>query len=163
MSIAIVYTLDDDDVIVATEGDWSGIPSPVGRSIWTFVLDRDLQMLYRHLFAEARAGRDIDFVYRCDSPRHRRRIEMTMAMTPEGLMVSSVLVGEELRDEPLAVLAASRGHAQAIRCSICGRFGRAGDWVDILDAATADAWFDTDRPVKVRHGVCPACLAGLRR
>lgn len=157
-SVNLRYVLDPEERIVELGGDWSRLSEPpLGRSIWRYIRGHDLQQIYAHLYAQSRRGRTVEFPYRCDTPTHRRRIWMTIA--PEAgarLSVSSRLVESSRRRESLAVVGISRGQCVALRCSICNRMGRREDWLELTEAASA-RWLDSDRPVRVYHGVCPEC------
>ena len=162
MSALVSYTLDDDDVIVEVEGDWSMVEGDViGSSIWTHVRSEGLRDLYRRLFERTRGGESIVFDYRCDSPTHRRYMRMTVERADELLRLKSTLLREVERDAPLAVVAASRGQTLISRCSVCNAYGVGARWTDITDAVTAHRLLSDDRPVRVVHSVCPTCHGSL--
>ncbi len=164
MSEVIVrYTVDDDEVIQSTDGDWSLVETDViGTSLWDYVRSETLRDIYRALFARARGGEDVAFEYRCDSFTHRRFMRMRIAKSGEGLTCESILLDAIPRDEPLPIVAASRGHNLVTRCSVCNTYGVGRDWVDVIDAVTASRLLADERPVRTIHGVCPSCIQSLR-
>ena len=159
----VAYRLDAEDRIVDVEGDWSPVPGVVGSLIWRFVRGTDLQDIYRRLFRAARAGRPLEFPYRCDSPSARREFSLAIERRADGtLAVASRLCRVWERDELLAVTSVPRNDTLVLRCSVCNDFRVRGEWADIVDAAAARRLLATERPVRVYHAVCPSCRARLR-
>lgn len=159
----IAYTIDEDEVIRSTGGDWSLVGKEViGTSLWDHIRSGALRDIYRALFLRARDGESVVFEYRCDSFTHRRFMRMTIDRADGGLTLESILLDEIPRDEPLPVVAASRGQNLVARCSVCNHYGVGPQWVDIVDAVTARKLLSDDRPVRTIHGVCPKCTQRLR-
>lgn len=160
----VTYALDTERCLVEADGDWSEVSEPyLGQSIWRFVRGNDLRLLYEHLFDQAWVGTAAAFRYRCDSPTHYRTFELKIARDADLLRVSSRFLTREPRAQPLSVVGASRGQTLIVRCSICSRFGRGKRWLELDDISPEEEAAGAGMSLRVFHGVCPTCLAGLRQ
>lgn len=170
----IFYRLDDDDCITEVGGDWlSSIrignaanltpEKVIGRSLWVFVRDRSLRDIYKRLFSQVRSSRKpVSFPYRCDSPEARRYMSMTIKPLADAhVEVYNQLLREELRNQPIRVLAAAAGQKAIPRCSVCNQFRIDGQWFEVVDAVAEGLALDHDLPVQVIHGFCESCKQSL--
>jgi len=159
----IVYELNQADHITRTEGDWSEVTDRVvGRPIWDYVRDAGLVEVYQYLFDKVRQdGAGLSCGYRCDTPSHIQRMRLHIRpLEQRAIQVASEVLERIERPSPVVAISVERGFALALRCSICARYGRSQDWADLAEAAASD-WLDTDRPIRVYHGICPDCREGI--
>lgn len=170
----LTFDLDASDHIIAVGGSWdeqarrggaealSG-SGPVGRLLWQYVRGAALRDTYVALFRRARAGpRTLEFGFRCDDEHERRSFTMhVMPLGGESLRVETRLVRAEVRPEALAVIAAGRGHHNAVRCSVCNHYRVGDEWLDVVDAVEQRQLLGSVRPLRLLHGVCPGCLGRL--
>ena len=59
-------------------------PSMKGKLLWHFIADDDTRQLYGELLNEVRSGSDAKFDFRCDGPRVRRCLQMSITGTGDG-------------------------------------------------------------------------------
>ena len=173
----LVYRVDASDTITYVNPQWAkfarendanslAAASAVGRSLWDYVSGADTQQVYRHLFAEVRAGRTITVPFRCDSPTLRRYQEMRLTPLREGgIECESRLLKQEVRDlGPLALLetGGTRSNVSITMCSWCKRVqDPVGTWLDLEKAVAVMQLLSTHPPPAVTHGICSSCRSSL--
>jgi hypothetical protein len=168
------YTIDAADTIVAVSGLWDDFARDndgesivaekiMGQKLDQFIHGDETLMFVRTMIMSARVlQRPVYRPYRCDSPKLKRFMEMTVQPRSEG---SVEVMHRELRCEPIAckipVAAESSGaHVPFVkRCSLCNRIRAEGVWSEIDEAAEAKRLPAEVAPLKVIYGVCPDCLA----
>ncbi len=166
------YTLDASDAIVAVSGDWDRFALAnggeailaervIGRRLDDFIAGDVTRMFVRTMLMSVRTlGRELQRPYRCDSPRMKRLMQMTITPRANKLLD---LCHRPLRQEPwpgsLPVVRPASADATRVvkRCSMCNRvrFGR--QWCE-LDEALRAACLSPAACLNVVHGVCPDCL-----
>jgi hypothetical protein len=83
----IIYRINDWDQICyvnpaydtfagANDGATSASGAVLERSLWDFISDPTTRHLYREMLGRVRRGRPVRIRFRCDSPTHRRLMEM---------------------------------------------------------------------------------------
>lgn len=131
-----------------------------GRPIWDFVAGDDARMWLRVLLMQARMiGRTITRPYRCDSPRLRRFMEMSIQPEQAGeLRVRHTVLRTEPREAAIQFhgVCAHRTNLQR-RCSVCGRIEHEQGWVEPERAITRGGPGMT-RAFQVVYAVCDECL-----
>lgn len=169
------YRLDANDRIVAVGGDWNefalandaeGLLAErvIGSAIFDHVSGDVSVMFLRTLLNGARTlQRPTKRPYRCDSPGLKRFMEMVV----EPDVHAEVTVHHRLlRTESLKAMfrfAVRQGAAPlATRCSMCNRLKVGGQWQE-PEVAWAEGLLAAERTTPVIYGVCPDCLADLRR
>lgn len=168
------YSLDRSDTIVAVSGKWDDFARDndgekilsgqiIGRKLDQFIIGDDTRMFVRTLLMSARTlCRPIYRPYRCDSPKLKRFMEMTVLPQAEGAVE---VIHRELYSEPIfynipiVAAPASAGWAFLKRCSLCNRVQAQGMWSEIDEAIEANRLLVTAPSLKVIYGVCPDCLA----
>lgn len=174
-SIVVEYRLDAHDRIVAVNEDWrrfatangTGTLMPenvVGRPLRDFVSGDITRMFVDTLLQGVRlTGRERTVPYRCDSPDAKRYMEMTVAPTPSGGIVTSHrVVREERFAAPNAFVAgAGRGQRRDLikRCSMCNRLSRNGGELVEPELARSAGWLLGAAATPVIYFVCKACQA----
>src|SRR5262245_42824482 len=71
----------------------------LGESLWGYVPDSTTREVYRQLLKQVRAGRRLQFPLRCDAPRFRRRLVMTMTAVDDLVRFDSQVFDVEARPE----------------------------------------------------------------
>lgn len=174
-SEVLSYTLDKADNIVAVGGNWDAFAREndgesllaskiIGCNLDQFIHGDITRMFVRTMIMSARTlQRPVLRPYRCDSPKLKRFMEMTVLPGAQGAVE---VVHRELRSEPIAhpmpISAAPAGAGKRFvkRCSICNRVKAQDIWSE-LDAAIDAARIPAGaHDIKVIYGVCPDCLAG---
>jgi hypothetical protein len=170
----IVYWVDRHDNLsyvneawdhFATQNDAPDISGEAvtGRSLWDFVSDTTTRQLYRDLMVRARAGNTLRFTFRCDGPRRRRRMEMTMAAARENAVEfrSRVLADAARGEVALLERGAPRDDELITLCSWCKRARSETAWVEVEEAVAS--WRLLERPAlpMLTHGICESCLREL--
>jgi hypothetical protein len=170
----LYYRLDAANRIVEVGGSWDRFAVEnggeellggriEGRSLFGFIsgrATRDFVWTMLDAVRELQATRSID--YRCDSPRLKRLMKMTLVPQPAGgLVLTHRLVSSEphlasSRFEPAR--AATSGRGLILRCSVCSRLGRKGSWSEPEERPSVT---DTrsEATLKLAYGVCPHCVS----
>jgi len=170
----ICYWLDVGDVIVDIAPGWESfaqendahdldIRRVIGRNLLSFVQGDVTRMYVRTLIQSARLLRKpLIRPYRCDSPDHRRFMEMRLTVEKSGLLRWE---HRQVRSEPLArrlefqaINIPVKPHA-VVRCSMCNRLKSRHGWTepDLPDIPEVHQ----NGAIPVIYGVCPNCLTSL--
>jgi hypothetical protein len=170
----ISYTVDKSGTIIAVNGKWDEFARDnqgekvlaskvIGRKLDQFIQGDDTRMFVRTMIMSAQTlKRPIYRPYRCDSPRLKRFMEMTLIPRDDG---SVELLHRELHSElirqnvPAVIASKSSGGGLLKRCSLCNRVQALGVWSEIDEALESDRLKTVEPLVKVIYGVCPDCLA----
>ena len=167
------YTLDEADTIVAVNGSWDDFARNnegeqtvarhiIGKKLDQFIHGDETRMFVRTMIMSARVlKKPIYRPYRCDSPQHKRFMEMTVFPRAEGQVE---VVHRELHREPIfrpvrftaAPLGASTAYVK--RCSLCNRVQAQGLWSELEEALETERLQMEASTLKVFYGVCPDCL-----
>jgi hypothetical protein len=168
---SIVYRVDAGDTLTFVNDAWDRFAAENdapdvaggavrGRPLWDFVSDPTTRQLYRILLARARSGHLVRFAFRCDGPRRRRRMEMTMAPAGKGEVefTSRVLADRARAEMPLLRRDAQRHEELITTCGWCKRIRVEARWVEVEEAVAA--WGLFEQPVRpmLTHGICETCL-----
>jgi hypothetical protein len=165
------YCIDADDCISAVGGQWNAFAEAnggekavadrvTGTSLYDHVHGDVSRMYVRSVFAAVRTlARPAVRAYRCDSPRQKRHMEMRITPGADGsLRVEHRILRVEAL--PIAVRFVVGGTGRpCVRCSMCCRIKTGATWQDEIDHFARDQRTE----VPVVYGVCPTCLAGIRR
>ncbi|MFN7914274.1 MAG: hypothetical protein U0Q55_02970 [Vicinamibacterales bacterium] len=165
---AVSYRIDQHDRIVSINEAWRAFAAAngglapadavVGRLLWDNIAGTTVRQVYRSLLARVRSGRVIRFPFRCDAPRVRREMQLTMTPRADG----AVEFVSELMDEcPRAEILLPR-HVLIRSCAWCGRVWTPAGWTEVEEAVYAVDLFrwDEDSPT-ITHGICEACLRSV--
>ena len=113
------------------------------------------------------SGRELRFVYRCDTPEMLRMERMHVQATADGSEVEyrSELVAETVRSELEARVDARRAaptneHGMVVACSWCGCISTPDGWIP-AERFTISAMSTTDQ--QFTHGACDACVDRMLR
>jgi hypothetical protein len=168
------YTLDKANHIVAVSGQWDAFALDndgnevlsskiIGKPLDQFIDGDTTRMFVRTMIMSARTlQRPVYRPYRCDSPKLKRFMEMTVLPGEQGVVE---VIHRELHSEPIIhpmpVCAAPKGVGENFvkRCSMCNRVKVLGIWSELDAAIDAYRLPAGAHNLKVIYGVCPDCLA----
>ena len=143
------------------------LAQPVGvpdRTLFSYIADDTTRQVYRAMFDRVRAeGRPITVPLRCDAPRLRRFLELTIAPRGGGgFLLESALVRSEPRPY-LALLDAARRRTQELirMCGWCKAVDADGRWVEPERGVQLLNLFERDALPEITHGMCEACYERL--
>jgi hypothetical protein len=145
-------------------GDDLAGPKVLGKSLWAFVRDPSLQIIYRSLLTQARtSGQTIRFEFRCDSPSLRRHMRMRLEPGLEGeVHFTSRLASAEPIELSASAAAAFSGFQSVRRCSVCNLYQSADRrWVEIDELTGETSFLAGDRRPSVIWTVCGECRLRL--
>lgn len=107
------------------------------------------------------AGREVDLPFRCDGPEVRREMDIRIAARSSGRYVifSARLRSEQTRPafQPLLSAEVPRGERTLTMCGWCDRFLVDRGWVEVEEAASRLALFQSEEMPEINHGICPEC------
>jgi hypothetical protein len=167
----VELVVNRDDIIIAVGHGWDAAASigaadalladaVIGRSLYDYVCGDDTSMFVRVMISGARQRLQPTVrPYRCDSPTHRRWMEMEMVPRPNGdVAITHRILKTEPMPQRVAPLA---GHGKLLpkRCSICNRLRLAGEWHEPDTRAVATHIATAGERFGVIYGICPTCKA----
>jgi len=171
----IIYRIDSADRITYVSESWDGFAlanngagvtaeSVLGRSLWDFLSDMTTCELYRQVLARIRTGRAMTYRFRCDSPGHRRLLEMEIHLLDDAGAVQ--FQTSTLAETPRAFPPTDQGDGShgveegaMIRvCGWCSRFDAEGEWMELEDALPRLRLLEYPDTRMLTHGICDACL-----
>ena len=176
---SITYHLDAEDRIVWVSPDWgrfagandaaelADTAAVIGKAIWPFIDGLTERSLYHQLFDQVRqGGKPIRIPLRCDSPTHRRYLELQIDPLDDagGLAIGSHT--HRIEPRPTVVLLDRRTiRSQMVVdiCSFCLRIRSGNDWIEADEAVRSMRLFGDGPAPQLSHGVCPDCLPELYR
>lgn len=167
----IEYIIDQHDLITSVSSGWDGFAlendaehlvatNVIGRSLWEFVSDRDVQNLYLNLVNRLRLkNRQIRFKYRCDSPDLKRFMGMTIQPLPDKSVKFISRIERVEKRRPVEILKRKITHAdQLLRmCSWCKKVSLNGSWLEIETALSGSDIFSGDNQLQLTHTICEEC------
>jgi hypothetical protein len=165
----VIYWIDRADTILRVNDAWDAFalandaPELVadrvtGESLWQFVVESTTRHLYRQMMVRVRAGAFLRFALRCDSPRLKRRLSMTISPDGDCVRYETHVIGEE----PHAGVKLWQRNAQRrddfVRvCSWCNRVEDGNLWIEVEEAIRRNGMFEEPVPPTLTHGICPQC------
>ena len=166
----VSYRIDKNDAIAFVNPEWDrfaisnsaeGLTGEkvISRSLWDFIGDLTTRHLYQEILARVRAGREVRFPFRCDSPDCRRFLEMQMRVT-EGAGVEFQVLTLSIEPRPaMALLLQSQRRSEVMlnMCAWCKKIPIGDRWVEIEEAVAALQLFASAELPRVSHGICGAC------
>lgn len=168
----ISYSVDADDTIVSTGGDWDTVAAEsdapelcdLGRvNLLASISDPTLQELWRLILNDVRASnRRHGFALRCDAPTLRRWLTLVVEPHADGSVAfNSVETSTEVRPYVgLLDRRAPRTDDLVKVCAWCGR-AQAGGWVTIEEAVKRLGLFGRATMPRISHGICDDCQSDI--
>lgn len=171
-SNTIKYSINAADEIVEVGGEWdifavendsppelfSG--SILHRSFWDFVSGDALRHVYRRIMEQVRAGKTMDFSFRCDSPDLRRFLSLQMSPIADGGIefVTETICTEARKYQNVFDINAPRTGQVIVACSWCNKLkSGVNTWQEPEDAICTLSLFETDTIPTLSHGMCNGC------
>lgn len=168
----IEYLISHDGTVVAVHGEWNTFASEndaaeltaassVGHALDEFMNGAETRLIYRAIVDRVtETAVPVHFPFRCDSPSHRRHMEMEVEQAdPELIHFRSRIVREEER--PVQLLLSStveRSNELLVMCSWCKRAKTEGDlWVEVEDYLEFSGLMEATVLPRLSHGACPDC------
>lgn len=173
------YELDANNCVVAVSEYWDvhamiyQTPSLLAKNIIGKPLDSQIsgdvtQMFTDTMITSARVqGKSLTRRYRCDSPTHKREMEMVLTPLANGhLRIAHQLISEHpwtyskvIRTQ--SALANSKLNKKIKRCSMCNRLLQGSEWLS-QDEYLAQHPELAQTDLTVYYGVCPTCSEGIK-
>lgn len=167
----ISYRINGKDEIVFINNEWikfafqNGAPELVSNnvlrhSIWDFICHDTTIHLYRMILRQVRAGHNIKFNLRCDSPALRRVLEMTVSLRKNGdvQFITKTVRTEERPPPNILSENTSDMDEVIIICSWCNKIrADEGDWQEIEEFLQTFGVLDFKALPQPSHGMCDDC------
>lgn len=133
----------------------------LGHCLWSYIADQRTQQLYQVLLRQIRRDQTRVVVpFRCDSPRLRRYMRLSIVFWGQGrVRFDGTLVRAESRDY-LGVMdmTTDRSTQCLTMCSICQRtLIESIGWIDVEQAVGQLRLLEGDRYPQLRYSVCDRC------
>ncbi len=170
----VIYRVDAAGYLTFVNEGWNAFavlndtpellgPAVLGRRVVDGIAGDETRMIYNQLRERALAGAPIELPYRCDSPRLRRRMSLSIVAVGTELEFRSSLVDVVMRPAvPVLDPQSPRSGGMLTVCSWCNR-GRVGSrWAEIEEVVAELRLFDAAVP-QLTHGVCPDCQLQILR
>ncbi len=169
---AFVYCVDADDRIVSVTPEWESFAlendasqltseSVCGRPLAGFIANRETQHLYEMILEKVRREACTVVVpFRCDGPRIRRFMELTVSPGQNGQVEFEGRIRREEEREVVALFESpgDRDDGYVLVCSWCKRVEVGDEWVEVEEAVTRLDLFGATPLPKITHGMCPDCV-----
>jgi len=168
------YELDADNHVVAVSDYWDvhammyQTPSLLAKNIVGKRLDSQIsgdvtQMFTETMITSARVlSKSLTRRYRCDSPTHKREMEMVLTPLPNGhLRISHQLIAETAWQHTRRMhTQVTLGQRRIKRCSMCNNLLDGDEWVSQDDYL--ERYPDQDEAaLTVFYGICLRCRNGV--
>lgn len=179
--ITVSLTVDRFDRIIAVSDNWDEVAQQgkaktsiqnnqvLGKEFNSFIRDERTRMYFDASLKLCRVRNETLFrTYRCDSPTHKRFMELELVPLPNKSVAMNHYL---LKEEPFANLIEIEdvedkqnpfhaGIFQYVRCSLCNALKPVGshEWLEPATMVTEHA-----QQFKVIHSVCPDCKAKVWR
>ncbi|MBM4256182.1 MAG: hypothetical protein FJ147_09825 [Deltaproteobacteria bacterium] len=166
----LFYRMDSAGVLIEVGGKWDQFAQEnggaaligqavIGKPMLRFITGDAPRMHFLTLLEKHRllAGESI-LPYRCDSPQHKRFMEMRMRQDHDGTILC---LHRTVRVEPLSPARSFVYHkasTTASRCSMCNRVRVDKFWVEPEATPASET-----HPLGVVYTVCADCRAGIKR
>lgn len=150
-----------DQFADANHGNGARASDVLGRSLWDFISDLNTREIYRQALARIRAGKDLQFSFRCDAPECARLLEMTLSRADTAGGVA--FFTRELSQTPREISWTSQGDGavaaeELLRvCGWCNRVDAHGEWMELEHAVPRLRLMEFPEARMITHGMCEQC------
>lgn len=170
----IEYQIDNRDLIFYVTENWDDFAitnnaphltraAVIGQELWNYITDEETRHLYRHMVKRVRRNQQpLSIDLRCDSPSHRRYIQLTVSPRQDGgVSFSCGLVREEDRPQiDLLDVMLPRSDSLIRLCGWCNKIDVGNDTWQELEQGVNTLHLFTSLPLpQITHTMCPQCLA----
>ncbi|MEL6105314.1 MAG: hypothetical protein AAFU85_04730 [Planctomycetota bacterium] len=168
----VTYAIDGQDRLIHVDESWSAFAesneggrtlrpeSVIGRSLWEYIRDPQLQMCYKRLLEIVRGSdRPLDFEFRCDSPLFQRHMRMTMRRENNECVTFECSTEQTIRQKAIVRIAAGSSVGKSCkRCSLCNLFQIEEDvWGEADELVQRCKVMNRPTPPTIIWTVCPGC------
>ena len=174
--MAITYSVGADDRITDWSSDYSKFalmndgleltaPSMKGKLLWHFIADDDTRQLYGELLNEVRSGSCTTFNFRCDGPRIRRELQMSITASSGGSVCFTINpVLTQNRDyQPILDRSFRRSADEIPFCSWCNKiFISENNWQEVEEGVQELGLIDVGEMPILDPVTCDACYSVCR-
>jgi hypothetical protein len=171
------YCIDANDRLVEVDELWlafareNGAPqlqaaSVLGRLLWDFVEGEAIRAVYEDIHERLRSSKrkSAAFSFRCDSPRLKRHMRMSITPADHGqLIYSSHIVWTEPQREVALYSAEQRRNKSILSvCSCCkkGMLER-DEWLEVEQISISAGLLESGKLPQLRHTICPDCSRAM--
>lgn len=167
----LIYRINNKDDICYVNEEWDRFAQAnngelvistrvLQRPIWDFITDETTRHLYRKIFRNVRKGKTAGFELRCDSPKTRRLLQITILPLNDGVIeFRSDLLCETAQDCPALLDTARERSGVLLRvCAWCNRIYMGDAWIEIEDAVARFPLFHDAKLPFITHGMCENCF-----
>jgi hypothetical protein len=172
----MLYRLNERDEIIFVNEAWSdfakanggeGLVAPrvLGRSLWGFVTDATTRQIYFDVLKRVRAGHQVQFRFRCDTPLLRRLLEMDVCQASAGVTDFRTRVIWVEQREYQVLLEPDRASSDAFlhMCAWCKKVDIGGKWAEVEEAVSHLRLFERPLLPQLTHGICHACYTEMMK
>ena len=173
MKKTFTYEIDKNDIILSVSHNWQSFAEQndggeelfsenlIGSSLWNFIRDRETKHLYKIILERVRSyNQSATFQFRCDSPEHRRFLELTVIPKNEKIVeFRSRIKRTESRETAKLLQYGIKRSDELVRiCSMCKKVAvSAKQWKEIEEAIADLNIFEKELMPQLTHGICPSC------
>lgn len=174
----ILYQINDRDEIVYVNDAWDDFARAngaaemssqniIGKSLWSFIADAATVQLYREIVKRVRAGKIIDFQFRCDAPEICRFLKMIiMPAEANGVIFETQNLREWKRQfQPLLQTDIRRTEKMLRICGWCKKIDIGEDFWEETEKAvmTLGLFEESNHLPKLTHGICGDCYQSVSK
>jgi hypothetical protein len=174
----IEYVIDNNDKVISVNDAWDafalcndapGLLSEcvIGRDWREFVQGDATRMYMEAILTATRClGMRVSQSYRCDSPREKRYVQLTVELLADHHVLFHHHTTQVFEQKyvvnyvvpTLPVVA----HKKVKRCSMCNRIELQGSWLE-TEQAVESGFLKAGAEVPVFYGICPDCHNKVKR
>lgn len=170
------YCVDANDRLISVDELWlafarengaAGLTEAtvLGRSLWDFLEGEVIRAVYEDIHNRLRScGRSAAFFFRCDSPRLKRQMRMSITPGANGQLgyVSHIVWTEPQRVPALLDTEQQRSKSFLLVCSCCKKAMLEPDvWLEIEKVALSEGLLESGKLPQLRYTICPECSGYL--
>lgn len=172
----VSLTVDEQDTIIDVSSSWDSVAKSggageslfakriLGQALADFIKSDNTTMYIATVIKLCRLQKKTLFrEYRCDSPTHKRFMEMELQPLEEGFVkINHYLLREEPLETPLHLQDITpdllNTSPALLRCSMCNRLKKPGEavWLPAEQFSATE-----EKPLRVIHTVCRDCLVAI--
>ena len=170
----VAYEIDARDRIVYVNDAWNHFAHAndgaelardevLNRSLWDFVSDPTTRELYRQVITRIRAGYEIKFNFRCDSPGCTRLLEMDVRPLGSHVRFETRTIEVEPREDVALLDRRQPRSPAAVRmCAWCTRILAGDTWITFDEGIARLGLLEAAAVPQLTHGICPECYSQMQ-
>lgn len=173
---ALTYRIDSADRIIDVNDAWAVFavansgehllpPGVLGSALFAAISDASTREVYRLLLQRVRKDRTpLRFRFRCDGPRQRRLLQMTVSGSTDNVVAFSTLLIASTKRPAVRLIDAAQPRTDALLrvCGWCMRVAMPDDrWTEVGQAIAVMGLLEQPSLPQITHGMCPRCFETL--